>query len=195
MEKIDMPTVTMSGTGSAGSGDNGTAEAATAVQEALSMKIDVAAMANRMQTPGADRVLERREIVMNIGLLLLQSPAHRYFFLSDLEWLIYPPIQLRQFKLYMNEERPVGYVSWALLSDDAEQRFMASRRLAPGDWRTGDRVWVIDLVAPFGGAEAIFSDLRGKILAGKTFKRWRLDEQGNRQIDTILPLEETPNAA
>lgn len=165
----------------------------SAVAEPLDMKLDIAAMANRLLTPGAEHVLERREIVMNIGLLLLQSPAHRYFFLADLEWLIYPPVQLRQFKLYMNEERPVAYVSWALLSEDAEQRFLASRRLAPGDWRTGDRAWMIDLVAPFGGADAVFTDMRTKILPGRSFKRWRLDEQGNRQMDTILPLQEAKN--
>ena len=46
---------------------------------------------------------------------------------------------------------PVGYASWALMSVEAEVRYIKqSSALSPEDWRSGDRLWIIDLITPFG---------------------------------------------
>lgn len=77
------------------------------------------------------------------------SPAHKHLFITDVEWLALPPVMLRQFRLWYRGRTPFAYASWATLSDEIEQRVMAGvRRLAPGDWRSGESLWLIDLVAP-----------------------------------------------
>ena len=37
------------------------------------------------------------------------------------------------------------------------------RKLKPHDWNEGDRPWLIDLVAPFGGGEEILAHLRDQV--------------------------------
>ena len=64
--------------------------------------------------------------------LLVQSPAHRHLFLADLEWLVVPPVMLRQFALFRQGARPIAYASWAFVNDAVERRLMAGQpRLAP----------------------------------------------------------------
>jgi len=40
----------------------------------------------------------------------------------------------------------------------------------PGDWNAGDRLWVVDVVAPYGGLDAITEDLRKRVFPDRTFK-------------------------
>ncbi|TAN58172.1 MAG: toxin-activating lysine-acyltransferase [Magnetospirillum sp.] len=103
--------------------------------------------------------------------LMLASPAHRNLFLSDLEWLVIPPIMLQQFRLFRKDGRVVGYASWAFLSAEAEARMLEGvRRVAPADWRSGEALWLIELVAPFGGGEAMLAELRDKVFSGRKIK-------------------------
>lgn len=97
--------------------------------------------------------------------LLTQSPTHKHFALADLEWMIMPPLVLEQYRGFRGPrpgaglqdpagadaaQQPLGYALWALLSPEAEAKLMAGHtRLRPDEWRTGDRLWLIDLVAPF----------------------------------------------
>jgi cytolysin-activating lysine-acyltransferase len=39
-------------------------------------------------------------------------------------------------------------------------------RLAPNDWKSGDILWLVDIVAPFGGQEQMIKDLKEKVFAG-----------------------------
>jgi hypothetical protein len=51
--------------------------------------------------------------------------------------MIMPPIMLNQFKVYHNEDQPVGVALWGYLSPEAEQRLQAVSRIAPQDWGNG----------------------------------------------------------
>ena len=91
-------------------------------------------------------------LVGQVGWLMMSSPAHRHLFLGDLEWLVLPPILLRQMRLWRRDGRPVAYASWAEVSEEVEKRILAGVvRLAPPDWNSGDRLWLIDVVAPGAG--------------------------------------------
>ena len=115
--------------------------------------------------------------------LLVQSPAHRHLFLADLEWLVVPPVMLRQFALFRQGPRPIAYASWAL-ERRRERRLMAGQpRLAPAEWRSGDRVWLMDMVAPFGGGEKLFDELRNRVLAGREVKAIR-SGPGGRKVES-----------
>jgi len=121
--------------------------------------------------------------------LLVQSPGHRHLFLTDLEWLVVPPIMLRQFALFRQGPRPIAYASWAMVNEEVEKRLMAGQpRLAPAEWRSGDRVWLIDLVAPFGGADRLFGELRSRVLAGREVKAMRSGPEG-RKVETWAATE------
>lgn len=102
------------------------------------------------------QAIERRAtLVGQILGLLLQSPIHRHLFISELEWRVIPPLNLGQCRLFKNKGVPFAFVTWAFVSDDVAGRLQAAPgRLQPHEWKCGPRQLIIDVVAPFGGAEA-----------------------------------------
>jgi cytolysin-activating lysine-acyltransferase len=107
------------------------------------------------------RLVKRLPALGPVIMLYLQSPHRRYQFISDLEWLLIPPLVSGQCKLYMQQEYPISFVSWAFLDNEVEKRLLGNGgRLRPEDWASGERLWLIDIVAPFGGVERVLADMR-----------------------------------
>lgn len=114
--------------------------------------------------------------------LMAQSPAHKHIFVGDLIWMIMPPIELDQFKLYRSGIQPVAFASWAKLSAEAEARLNGhTARLAPVDWASGERYWLVDLIAPFGGMDTLILDLQATALLNRTVHYHLADEHSQRQ--------------
>lgn len=122
--------------------------------------------------------------------LLSQSPAHRHaLFLADLEWLVMPPLTLGQYRLFYGKGRPVGVAVWAFVSEDAEKRLSSGGRLAAGEWRGGDRLWLVELIAPFGQAEVMLEDLRKTALADRRFRFVRTHPNGRRETVELTGVD------
>jgi len=111
--------------------------------------------------------------------LLTQSPQHKQaFFLGDLEWMVMPPIILQQFRMFYAKDRPIGVVLWALVDDEVEARLVSgSARMRPQDWNCGDKLWIVEVVAPFGGTDEMLTDLKGKVFPDREM-RFRTVEGG-----------------
>lgn len=121
-----------------------------------------------------------------IAWLLSQSGAHRHsLFLGDLEWLVMPPLARGQYRLFYAEGKPIGVALWGFVSETVEQRLSAGGRLGAHEWRSGDRVWLVELVAPFGQQEAMLEDLRSTALADRRFRFLRTNAQGRRETVTL----------
>ncbi len=118
----------------------------------------------------AKSVLKKLPLLGPIAWLCMNSPQHRNQFIADLEWRVMPALVLDQAKLYMRDEAPVAYASWAFLSPEAAERYRATGRLTPGDWKSGPEAWLIDLVAPFGGGGDVIKDVKEKVLAGRAVR-------------------------
>ncbi len=116
-------------------------------------------------------VFKKLPLLGPICFLAMNSSAHRFMFIADFEWRILPPVVFDQAKVYMREEQPIAFASWAFLSEEAAERYRKIGRLAPKDWKSGDEAWLIDVIAPFGSVEEIVKDLKTNTpLAGKTTK-------------------------
>ncbi len=106
------------------------------------------------------------EILGSATWLWMHSPRHRELPVHALASLLLPAIKLQQFVLASammdGELRPVAFASWANFSAEAEARYMAhsARPLPPEDWRSGDRMWVLDWMAPFGHNHAFIEAWR-----------------------------------
>lgn len=99
--------------------------------------------------------------------LMIASPRHRHLFLADLEWVLLPPLALKQFRLFTKDGRPVAFATWAFVSEEVAARLEAGAgKLKPSEWKSGDKCWIVELVAPFGGKEEFLSYLRTKMLEG-----------------------------
>ena len=144
-------------------------------------------------------------IMGEIVWLLTQSPTHKHLALSDLEWMIMPPIMLNQFKIYHNEDQPVGVALWGYLSPEAEQRLQAVSRIAPQDWgngasldeenglvaKEGGTLWLIEIISPFNDEknnhqQQMLADLMETSLKGQKFKIMRINpETGVKEVATL----------
>ncbi len=111
--------------------------------------------------------------------LLTQSPQHKQaFFLGDLEWMAMPPIILQQFRLFYAKDRPIGVVLWAFVNDEVEARLVSGNaRMRPQDWKCGDKLWIVEVVAPFGGTDEMLKDLKAKVFPDREV-RFRAVEGG-----------------
>lgn len=117
------------------------------------------------------KVLQRLPAMGPVIMLYMQSSHRRYQFISDLEWLLLPPLVNGQCKLYMKKEYPISFISWAYLDEAAEKRlFQNGGKLRPEDWKSGDRLWIIDLVAPFGGVDNMLTDIRNNEFPGQMIR-------------------------
>jgi len=156
-----MATSTQKSAGSPGaSGGNGAAGGAGAAEGSVFTE----------PTPGGAQKTVA-QLFGEIVWLFSQSPKHKNFFLSDLEWLVMTPVLLRQFRVFYAPDRPIGVALWAYVNDDVEQRLMSGHaRLAPVDWKSGDKLWLVDVVAPYGGIDAMMKDLKQHVFSDRQFK-------------------------
>lgn len=109
-----------------------------------------------------------------IAWLMSFSKAHQNFRLGDLQWFVLPPVRAHQYRVFLGNpdpaksgtpaqgqgEIPMGAALWAMLSKEAERKFIAAVEdgkgpvtLKPADWTSGNRLWLIDLIAPFATPE------------------------------------------
>lgn len=107
----------------------------------------------------------------NAAWLMMHTKTHKHLFVTDLEWACEPPIALGQCYFWHRGHVPVGFASWAYLSEEAEARMMQGvRKLGPADWKSGDRLWLMDLLVPFGGMQEAAKELRETIFKGQKVK-------------------------
>jgi cytolysin-activating lysine-acyltransferase len=126
------------------------------------------------------------EALGQIVWVLSQSPIHREMKIKDLEWSFMPPILYEQFRIFRFgplpglddpskfapaglskqnlEQLPLGVAIWAKLSAEAEAKLEKGEHLRAEEWRSGDRVWLVEMISPFATprnklSEAMLLDL------------------------------------
>lgn len=128
--------------------------------------------------------------------LLSQSPLHRALAIGDLEWLAMPALIHRQFYVFRDAERPVGLALWAKCDAAGEEKLERGmiepeNRLTLEQWVAGDRIWLVDLIAPFADAanrhrEIMIADLISGPLRGQAFSFHVTDpDTGERTVQRI----------
>lgn len=89
--------------------------------------------------------------------LWMHSSSHRRTPLQDLQRMLLPAIKSGQFVLVTEGDKPVFFLSWARFSPAAEARYLQlhASQLPETDWQSGERIWFLDWVAPFGHTHAL----------------------------------------
>lgn len=89
--------------------------------------------------------------------LWMHSAFHRELALETLPTVLLPVIEKQQYMLVSEQGKPVFFISWMWMDEEAERRYLE----APGimtqerDWFSGSRLWLRDWVAPFGHTAAM----------------------------------------
>lgn len=147
----------------------------------------------------AARPVTVSHILGEISWLVSQSARHAQFRVSDLGWLVMPAIPLRQFHIFRDGDRPVGVALWAFPPATAEEMLgsgpLSPASRFPGDaWRGGERLWLVDLVAPFATDEnhqlpLMIGDLMAGPFRGREFRMLAFDRQGGGQRVSVVAAD------
>ncbi len=120
----------------------------------------------------AQQMFQKLPMLGPVTWLMMQQPHTRHTLLSELEWRVVPALMLEQAKLYMRGDAPLAYVSWARMSQEVGQRYrQAPHQLSFNDWKSGDEIWLVDVVAPFGGVPKVMEELRQQVFAGQAIRQ------------------------
>ena len=110
--------------------------------------------------------------------ILSLSDKHETWTIKDIQRLVIPPLKLNQYRIYADKEVPLCYASWAMLPEEAEEGYKnKTRKIQPEDWNSGDNLWLIDVICPFGGTRTAMKRL-GTLMnelglpKKVNFKRW-----------------------
>ncbi|REG60959.1 RTX toxin acyltransferase family protein [Paraburkholderia sp. BL6669N2] len=116
---------------------------------------------------------------------------HQYYMEKGGDYLrkwIEPAIEISQIKIIFDVmRRPVGFVTWAFLADDAARDFSAGKSMTHlSEWNEGRQLWIIDACvatgyitwlyaffqsADFADHDAIFWSPRGRSAKVRVYRR------------------------
>lgn len=136
--------------------------------------------------------------------LLMRTPNYKHLMLSDLEWFVVPAVASGQFSLAEAQSKssgitqPMGVVLWARVSPEVDQRLHENLdqpiKLKPGDWTSGDILWLVEAAGESRVIEALVKRMRETIWAGRTVRLRARGPDGKAAIGT-LPATEAAGAA
>jgi len=169
-----------------------------------------AAASNTRKKPGsgngaADQVAARQALQAKmvaagfgeIVSVLMRSPHYKHYSLTDLEWLVVPPLLAQQFTLAEARTKeggipaPVGVALWACVSDEVDKKLADNIdrpvRLRPDEWSSGDTLWLIDAVGAPEAVKAMVERMGDAVFGGKPFKLRARGNDGKMSVQTIKP--------
>ncbi|MFA5952607.1 MAG: toxin-activating lysine-acyltransferase [Hyphomicrobium sp.] len=126
------------------------------------------------------------QVLGEIVWLMSQSPLLKQMFISDLEWFAMTPILLQQFRLFYDKDKPIGVVLWANASDEVAERLAQGvARLRPQDWKSGDQLWIVEVIAPFGGGEEMVRDFKTRVFPEKEVRLLTTALDGKKSVGVV----------
>lgn len=123
--------------------------------------------------------------------LWMHSEAHRNAPLHTLPVLLMPPLLQRQFVIAMHADKPVFYMAWAMLSEEAEDRYLrnAPVLMSQADWTSGDRMWITDWISPFGHTQAMTRLVLTHLLPHSCMRSLKHRAQGSLSVNSFRGRE------
>jgi hemolysin-activating ACP:hemolysin acyltransferase len=108
-------------------------------------------MNSRTGTPARGQPRSNSEVLGEILWLYAHSSIHQRLKLYEVEQFVLPAIKHERYRIYKRDGVPIGYVGIARLSKDVEDAWLHDQYvLQPDDWVSGDRLWLLQFVVPFG---------------------------------------------
>ncbi|MDQ1920917.1 toxin-activating lysine-acyltransferase [Massilia pseudoviolaceinigra] len=123
--------------------------------------------------------------------LILGCARYRLLRVASVGGWLQSPILLKQICFFYDTlGNPIGYITWAYLSADVEQRFVADPDflLHFSEWNEGERLWIIDFVAPNGMVREIVDYIRRHLFSEFSEARYvRRDASGKVRKVCVWP--------
>jgi hemolysin-activating ACP:hemolysin acyltransferase len=114
-----------------------------------------------------NRIMEKRGVIAH---LMAKSKQYRNLPFSALSVRVDPALVTNQLAIFYrwNDGVAVGYVTWALLAPDVEQRWVNAPKgsLHASEWNEGETLWLMDFLALPGYCEDIVEFISQNMFAG-----------------------------
>ena len=130
------------------------------------------------------------EMLAHVSLLMTHSPLHKRWFVDDLFRLILPPMQLGQAVYHVENDRLLGFGSYAFMTPEKATGFLERKyKIKPDDFRCGNIPVLVDAIAPFGHVSKITRKMRNALVESGYKGRpilFRRDYEGHHRIHRVL---------
>lgn len=116
-----------------------------------------------------------------LSYLFMRSPRYVDWSVGMLRRVIQPPIDLKQTKIFYYDGYPRAACIWAHLNDSAEQQLLEGHFLRPAQWRSGPKLWLMEIIAPYEqgtGARAFRGFMKNIPDTIKNFRYMRIGADG-----------------
>lgn len=135
--------------------------------------------------------------------LWMHADKHNERPLYTLDRMLMPAIELGQYVIVIetNHEtgavRPVGYLSWANLAPQVEAQYVANPilGLSRDGWNSGERMWLIDFVAPFGHAARVHATWRPLLATSSARYLYHRAHERGVEIRLCIGIRTRPDSA
>jgi len=114
--------------------------------------------------------------------LYRQFPKYDKFTYKKLTEMITPSLNLDQYQIHRIGSQDVGYTNWAYLSDTVEQRYKLTGQLKSNEWKSGNNIWVIGVIAKSNAKQImrwVIEYFRPKIEVNESVKWIRCNDNFN----------------
>lgn len=94
-----------------------------------------------------------------------------------------PSIHLNQYRIYrtVKENKPIGFACWAFVSDQVEEQMIKNDiNLTIEERKSGENLYILYFIAPFGHAKKISQDLKNNIFPYRIVKGLRLTKDSKK---------------
>lgn len=103
--------------------------------------------------------------------LMSQSKSHQAITTGELNTRLLPAINNGQVRVFQANDKLIGAAIWAFVSATVEQRLAQNTpQLEPDDWTSGETVWLIDLIAPFGAERTMLEEMKETLFPDRAIK-------------------------
>ena len=55
----------------------------------------------------------------------------------------------------------------------------------PQDWKSGDKLWAVEVIAPFGGPEEMIKDLKAKVFPAREVRFVAVTHDGKKEVRSV----------
>lgn len=126
-------------------------------------------------------IQEKLQMIGSITYLMMSSDLHKRYEIIDISERFIPSLIHDQFRYCEIDCQPLGFVNWAWLSDEVEEKFQTGNyALKLDEWQSGNNLWFPEFIAPFGHARLMIKDLRANVLPkGTPAKSLRIRPDGS----------------
>lgn len=137
------------------------------------------------------------QVIGEVVRLMASHRAYRYAFMSDIHWMVLPPVVSRQYKLITNNKGDtVGCVLWGEVTDRVRERLRSGGdKLQPEEWRGGPNAIVMQVLAPNTMEDSFLHEFKARVFSKRRLERLkRIRETEEMElVEIYLPTTEETN--